>query len=69
MRISPSLIALLLGAPAVQAQIPPPPPLIVHVVDCAQVPLSIMRVAEHTVTSIPMSPFPAYEDMKMRATP
>jgi peptide/nickel transport system substrate-binding protein len=25
------------------------------------------RVAEHTITSIPMSPFPAYEDMKMRA--
>ena len=24
------------------------------------------RVAEHTITSIPMSPFPAYEDMKMK---
>jgi peptide/nickel transport system substrate-binding protein len=25
------------------------------------------RVAEHTITSIPMSPFPSYEDMKLKA--
>ena len=49
MRILPCLIGLLLVASAGQAQTPQPP-LVVHVIDCADVPASVMRVAEHTVT-------------------
>ena len=48
MRIVLCLIALLCTAAAAQAQ--NAPTLVVQVIDCAQVPVSTMRVAEHAVT-------------------
>jgi len=48
MRILLSLIAFLFAASAAQAQ--PAPPLVVQVIDCARVPPSVMRVAEHALT-------------------
>ena len=47
-RIVLCLIASFCTAASVRAQAAPP--LVVQVIDCAQVPVSVMRVAEHAVT-------------------